>query len=105
MFPWIGLQIAPIVLYWATILGGVSRIDWWVPIFVATTLFTLGTGPGQALFTYRLADPQVKRHRGWFWWYVLASILFYTGFKNLIARVAQVKEIMKERSWRITPRT
>lgn len=105
MFPWIGLQIAPIVLFWATILGGVSRIDWWVPIFVATTLFTLGTGPGQALFTYRLADPQIKRHKGWFWWYVLASILFYTGFKNLIARVAQVKELMKERSWRITPRT
>lgn len=105
MFPWIGLQIAPIVLYWATILGGFDRIDWWIPIFVATTAFTLGTGPGQALFTYRLADPQVKRRTSWFWWYVLASIFFYTGFKNLIARVAQVKEVMQERSWRITPRT
>lgn len=105
LFPWIGLQIAPIVLYWATILGGIDRINWWIPLFVATTAFTLGTGPGQALFTYRLADPEVKRHPAWFWWYVLASILFFTGFKNLIARVAQVKEVMKERSWRITPRT
>jgi cellulose synthase/poly-beta-1,6-N-acetylglucosamine synthase-like glycosyltransferase len=104
VFPWVALQIAPIVLYWAFVLGGFHRIDWWVPIFVVTTIFTLGTGPGQALFTYRLADPQVKRHAAWFWSYVLSCILFYTGFKNLVARVAQVKEVMKERDWRVTPR-
>lgn len=105
MFPWIALQIAPIILYWAVMLGGFERLDWWIPVFVATTAFTLGTGPGQLLFTWWLADPMVKRHTVWFWWYLVASIFFYTGFKNLIARVAQVKEVAKERSWRITPRT
>ncbi|MDL2716814.1 MAG: glycosyltransferase [Acidobacteriota bacterium] len=104
IFPWIAVQIAPIVLYWAVALGGVRRLEWWIPLFVVTTLFTLGTGPGQALFTYRLADPQVKRHTSWFWSYVLSSVVFYTGFKNLVARVAQVKEVMKERDWRVTPR-
>lgn len=105
LFPWIALQVVPIVLYWATVLGGFDRIDWWVPVFVATTAFTLATGPGQVLFTYRLADPQIRQRKGWFGWYVLACLLFYTGFKNLIARVAQVKELLRERSWRITPRT
>ena len=105
VFPWIALQVMPIVLYWAVQLGGFDKIDWWVPIFVATTLFTLGTGPGQVAFTWKLADPQIKKHGWWFWWYILASILFYTGLKNLIARVAQVKELMRERDWRVTPRS
>ena len=74
------------------------------PVFVATSLFTLGTGPGQTFFTWRLADPQIKSRTRWFWAYVGLSILFYTGFKNLIARVAQIKEIMRERDWRVTPR-
>ncbi len=75
-----------------------------MPVFVAATLFTLGMGPRQVLFTWKLADPQIKRHTWCFWWYVLAGILFYTGLKNLIARVAQVKELMRERDWRVTPR-
>jgi hypothetical protein len=33
----------------------------------------------------------------------VASI-FYTEFKNLISRVAQVKELMRERAWKVTPR-
>jgi len=34
----------------------------------------------------------------------VASLL-YTEFKNTIARVAQIKELMGERDWRVTPRT
>jgi hypothetical protein len=33
------------------------------------------------------------------------SLVFYTPFKNLIARVAQVKELSGERRWVVTPRT
>lgn len=105
VFPWLSLQIAPIVAFWAVSLGGFGRIEWWIPVFIATTLFTLGTGPGQLFFTYRLADPQIRKRRAWFWIYMVLSILFYTGFKNLIGRIAQVKELMREKDWRVTPRT
>jgi DNA-binding response OmpR family regulator/cellulose synthase/poly-beta-1,6-N-acetylglucosamine synthase-like glycosyltransferase len=105
IYPWLSLQMIPIVAYWAWQAGGLHRIDWFVPIFVITTLVTLGTGPGQLLFIYRLADAQIKRNRRWFWWYLLLCIVFYTEFKNIIGRVAQIKEIMGERVWRTTSRT
>ncbi|NTV39929.1 MAG: hypothetical protein HGA51_08255, partial [Demequinaceae bacterium] len=41
----------------------------------------------------------------WFWTYLLFATLFYTEWKNTIARVAQVKEIMGERHWKVTSRT
>jgi DNA-binding response OmpR family regulator/cellulose synthase/poly-beta-1,6-N-acetylglucosamine synthase-like glycosyltransferase len=104
IYPWLSLQMIPIVCYWAWRAGGFDRIDWFVPIFVVTTLVTLGTGPGQLLFIYRQADPQIKHNRRWFWWYLLICTIFYTEFKNVVGRVAQIKEIMGERVWRATPR-
>jgi hypothetical protein len=68
-------------------------------------LLTLSVGPGQTLFAYIKSDKEIKDHKSWFFWYLLFSSLFYTEFKNIIARVAQIKEILGERSWRITPRT
>lgn len=70
-----------------------------------TSLFTLATGPGQCYFAYRLATPEIRRRRGWFVFSLVVTSLVYTEFKNLIARVAQVKEAMRERDWRVTPRT
>jgi cellulose synthase/poly-beta-1,6-N-acetylglucosamine synthase-like glycosyltransferase/CheY-like chemotaxis protein len=102
IFPWISLQMVPILAFWA--LQGVDKIDWFVPLFVITTLLTLGTGPSQVALTYRVAQPDIKQHRRWFWWYVGVSFVFYTEFKNLIARLAQVKEAMRERQWKVTPR-
>jgi hypothetical protein len=37
--------------------------------------------------------------------YLVMTSLFYAEFKNLIARVAQVKEAMRERDWRVIPRS
>jgi cellulose synthase/poly-beta-1,6-N-acetylglucosamine synthase-like glycosyltransferase/CheY-like chemotaxis protein len=104
IYPWIAIQIIPIILYWAWALGGFHRIDWFVPIFVVTTLVTLGTGPGQLIFIYRLADKAIQQHGKWFWWYLVISFFFYTEFKNVVGRVAQMKEIMGERVWKSTPR-
>jgi hypothetical protein len=64
----------------------------------------LATGPGQILFTYLLADPRIKQHRDWFFSYLFVSVFFYTELKNIIARLAQVKEVMRERAWKVTPR-
>ena len=105
LYPWISAQMFPVIAFWAVKYHGLDKLDWLIPIFVLTTIFTLSVGPGQALFSYLRADDEIKKHKSWFWQYLLFSSVFYTEFKNIIARVAQIKEIMHERSWRITPRT
>ena len=104
-YPWIANQMVPIVVFWAIKFGGVQKIDWLVPIFVMTTIFTLGTGPAQTLLAWRLAHPDIRRHGRWFVYYLLMSSVFYTGFKNLIAVVAQVNEALQQRRWKVTPRS
>jgi CheY-like chemotaxis protein/cellulose synthase/poly-beta-1,6-N-acetylglucosamine synthase-like glycosyltransferase len=104
IYPWISSQVFPIIAFWIFKFHGVQNLDWLVPVFVLTTLFTASVGPGQALFAYLKADHEIKQHKSWFIWYLLFSSLVYTEFKNVIARVAQIKELMGERSWRVTPR-
>jgi cellulose synthase/poly-beta-1,6-N-acetylglucosamine synthase-like glycosyltransferase len=102
IYPWLSWQMFPIIAYWLT---RKDDLNWFVPIFVLTSLFTLSVGPFQTWFAYRLSDPQIRRHPRWFLWYLLITSLVYTEFKNLIARVAQVKELMGEADWRVTPRS
>jgi cellulose synthase/poly-beta-1,6-N-acetylglucosamine synthase-like glycosyltransferase len=104
VYPWIAMQILPLIAFWALRAGGLDKLDWFVPLFVVTTLFTMCTGPGQVLFTYRLADPQIKARRGWFVFYVLAGVFFYAGLKNTWARIAQLKEFRGESAWNVTTR-
>lgn len=103
-YPILSLQIFPIVLFW--LYGPTARsVDWFVPIFVLTSLFTLSVGPWQALFAYLRAEPQIRRRASWFWFYLFVSSVFYTPYKNLLAVVAQLKELRHERAWKVTPRT
>lgn len=104
LYPWISNQIFPIIIFWI-IKFGFTRIDWLVPVFVATTLFTLGTGPGQILFVWRLAHRDIRRRSRWLWSYAVLSTVFYTPFKNLVALVSQLNEAMQQRRWMITPRS
>jgi cellulose synthase/poly-beta-1,6-N-acetylglucosamine synthase-like glycosyltransferase len=104
IYPWVSMQILPLIAWWAVEAGSLARIDWLVPLFVVTTLFTLGTGPGQILFTYRLSDPELKKHPGWFVFYLLTSALFYAGLKNAWNRIAHYKEWRGETAWVVTPR-
>jgi cellulose synthase/poly-beta-1,6-N-acetylglucosamine synthase-like glycosyltransferase len=105
LYPWLSVQMYPIIAFWAWRLGGPQRIHWLVPIFVLTTVFTVGTGPTQALVAYLLAHPDVRAHRGWFWWYMGVSVVFYTSFRNLIAVVGQAKHMRGDRQWKVTPRS
>jgi DNA-binding response OmpR family regulator/cellulose synthase/poly-beta-1,6-N-acetylglucosamine synthase-like glycosyltransferase len=105
IYPWLTSQMFPIIAFWAWKYKGLEKLDWLIPIFVLTTLFTLSVGPGQAVFAYIKSEKEIKDHKLWFFWYFIFSSLFYTEFKNIIARIAQIKEIMGERNWRITPRT
>ncbi len=105
IYPWLSSQMFPIIAFWVWKYHGLDKVNWLIPIFVLTSLFTLSVGPGQAFLAYLRAEKEIKDHKSWFLWYLLFSSVFYTEFKNIIARVAQIKEIMGERSWRITPRT
>lgn len=104
LFPWISIQIFPLITFWAIKYGGLKNLDWTIPVFVLATLFTLSTGPGQAVFAYLRAAPEIRQHKRWFLSYLLASSLYYTEFKNQVSRVAQLKELFGERAWRVTPR-
>ncbi len=105
IYPWISIQMTPLIAYWIVKYRGVDKLDWFVPIFVLTTLFTLSVGPGQALFAYMVSVPEIHKRKRWFVFYLIITSLFYTEFKNLLARVAQVKELIHERQWKVTPRT
>lgn len=105
IYPLLSVQVFPIILFWLFGSSGERIIDWTIPILVLATLFVLSVGPGQTLFAYLLAAPELKKRPGWFWWYFWVSSFFYTPFKNLIAIVAQIKEIVRERQWKVTPRS
>ncbi|MGP3928219.1 glycosyltransferase [Streptomyces sp. 8N616] len=102
--PWLTLQILPILLYSAWRSGGLTELDWAVPVCLLATLFTVSAGLVQAAFAWRLAVPELRRRRGWFWRYVLVSTFFYSHFKNMLARLAFLKEALGDRQWRVTPR-
>jgi hypothetical protein len=104
VYPWVSMQILPLIAFWAVQAGSLSRIDWFVPLFLVTTLFTLTTGPGQIVFTYLLADPQIRKQRSWFWFFLLTSTLFYAGLKNAWGRMAHLKQAMGETAWVVTTR-
>ncbi|MFK0293833.1 glycosyltransferase [Streptomyces sp. NPDC090442] len=102
--PWLTLQILPILLYASWKAGGIDHLNWAVPVCVLALLLTLGAGPVQALFAWRLAVPELRARRRWFWSYLLVSTVFYSHFKNMVARQAHLKEALGDRQWRVTPR-
>ncbi len=104
IYPWVSLQMFPLIAFLAWRDNGLRGLAWFIAIFVLTTIFTTSVGPGQTLLSHRLAAPEVRKQTAWFWAYLLFASLFYTEWKNTIARVAQVKEFMGERQWKVTAR-
>jgi len=102
-YVWIVSQIFPILAFWIFIRH--DQLNWYVPIFVLTTVLTTLTGPFQLIFAYALADEQIKRRTGWFLAALVSMLLVYNEFKNVISRLAQLKEVMRERTWKVTPRS
>jgi cellulose synthase/poly-beta-1,6-N-acetylglucosamine synthase-like glycosyltransferase/GGDEF domain-containing protein len=103
VYPWISLLIVPVIVFMAWRRGGITQLDFLVPSLVLASLYTFAIGPAQALFAWRLAAPEVRRNRRWFFCYLLLAPA-YTELRNVIARVAQLKELTGERRWVITPR-
>lgn len=104
VYPWISLQTLPLLAFLAYKEAGFSAINWMDATYLATTVFTFSCGPAQILFAHALANPSIKQRTAWWWLYLFFATIFYTEFKNVIARVAQVKEFMREKAWMVTPR-
>ncbi|QWF77846.1 hypothetical protein HUW46_01239 [Amycolatopsis sp. CA-230715] len=104
VYPWLSLLIFPVMAFLIWRAGGIGELDWTIPTFLLTSLYTISAGPATVLFTWRLAAPEIRRNRVWFLAYLFFSILFYTEMKNLISRTAQLKELSGERQWVVTPR-
>jgi cellulose synthase/poly-beta-1,6-N-acetylglucosamine synthase-like glycosyltransferase len=102
IYPVLSVQMFPIILFW---LYEGRGLEWFVPIFVLTSLFTLSVSPGQTLFSYLRAEPQIRQHKRWFVSYFFITAVFYGAYKNLMAVVAQLKELSRERQWKVTPRS
>ena len=98
------IQVIPILAFNAWHDGGLGHLDWLIPLFVLLSVFTLTVGVAQTVFAYVLGDPSIRRHPGWFVLYAIHSTLWFGEFKNVIARVAHLKELTGDRQWRITPR-
>jgi cellulose synthase/poly-beta-1,6-N-acetylglucosamine synthase-like glycosyltransferase len=103
LYPWLSLQMLPILAYLA-VHADVRPHHWLVPIFVLTTIVTFAAGPIQTALSYVVAAPEIRARRRWFAWYALINIVFYTEFKNTLARVAQFKQVLGETTWRVTVR-
>jgi cellulose synthase/poly-beta-1,6-N-acetylglucosamine synthase-like glycosyltransferase len=104
IYPWIAVQMFPLIAFMAVRSGGIDKIDWLVPIFILTTAVTLGIGPAESVNAYLLGTPELKKNKRWFWVYLLGGGFLHNEFLNAVARVAQFKEILKEKAWKVTPR-
>jgi cellulose synthase/poly-beta-1,6-N-acetylglucosamine synthase-like glycosyltransferase len=102
VYPWISLAAWPLLGFLAWRDGG---LDMSTPFFVLVTLFVTVSGPLQTLAAYRLAAPSVRRHKRWFVTAALLNLLVYTEAKNLVNRVAHLKQLRGEHQWVVTPRT
>lgn len=101
-FPWFSSLVLPLLAFFAWRDGGLGlgASVWWL-----TTLYTLTVGPTQILLARRLAVPEIRERTRWWWSYLLVSMLFFQEGKNLVARVAQLKQLVGEHHWVVTPRS
>ncbi len=101
IFPWVAALMWPILLF-AVLRDG--HLPASPVILIIITIATAVSGPLQVLFAYRLAAPEIRTHKSWWWQYLAFSIFFYQEWKNLIVRVAHLKEFFRQEEWVVTPR-
>ncbi|SDC49199.1 glycosyltransferase [Nocardioides lianchengensis] len=101
LYPWIAVLAWPLIGFYAWRDGG---LDLTSPIFALVTLFVTVSGPLQTFAAWRLAAPEIRRHGRWFLGAAIANMLVYTEAKNVVARVAHLKQLRGEHQWVVTPR-
>ena len=101
VYPWLSVLAWPLLGFLAWRDGGLEMSS---PIFLLATVFITVSGPLQTYAAWRLATPEVRRHGWWFVGAALANLLFYTEAKNVVNRVAHLKQLRGEHQWVVTPR-
>ena len=101
-FPWFSSLMWPLLAFYVWRDGSLS---WNSSMLLLATLYTVVAGPVQVITARRLAVPEIRSRTSWWWAYGFATVLFYAEWKNLIARVAQFKQLMGEHQWVVTPRS
>jgi cellulose synthase/poly-beta-1,6-N-acetylglucosamine synthase-like glycosyltransferase len=102
--PWVGQLSVALALHALWVSGGrlgEVSVSSWLPLML---LLPLATAPGQALFAWVNAVPELRRHKSWFVGYLLVGALVYTEWRNVVARVSHVRELTGAHDWIITPR-
>lgn len=100
-FPWVAALMWPTLAFAVIRDGGLPHLS---VVLLVVSLFTVTTGPIQIAFAYRLAAPEIRRHRSWWWAYAAFSVFFYQEWKNLIVRVAHLRQLFRQHEWVVTPR-
>ncbi|WP_052337178.1 glycosyltransferase [Nocardioides alkalitolerans] len=102
IYPWIAPLTWPLLAFLAWRDEGVDMTS---PIFFFLTLYIVSAGVFQTLVAWRVAVPEIRRHTWWFVQSALVNVVVYTGAKNLVNRVAHLKQLRGEREWVVTART
>jgi cellulose synthase/poly-beta-1,6-N-acetylglucosamine synthase-like glycosyltransferase len=102
-YPWIAMQMFPVLAY-QILVRQVHEIHWLLPFFVFAGLFTTGVGPLQALAAWRLAVPEVRRQKTWWFRYLFPNGAIYGEVKSMVNRCAHLREWLGDDGWTVTPR-
>ena len=102
LYPWVSLMAWPLLGFLAWRDGG---LDFSSPMFLVISLFVTVSGPLQTAAAWRLATPEIRQHPWWFVGAGLANLFAYNELKNLVNRVAHLKQLRGEHQWVVTPRT
>jgi cellulose synthase/poly-beta-1,6-N-acetylglucosamine synthase-like glycosyltransferase len=102
--PWLSLAVLPL-LVWSTWFDGTPGVPLNVPALLLALAFTSLAGPFQTWVAYRTTPAPLRAPARRYAGYALMSLLWYAELKNVVARVAQLKETVGERRWVTTPRT
>lgn len=100
VFPWLSALMLPTLafVWWRD-----GTLTWWGWGLLVTAV-TLGAFPVQVVVARARSVPEIKERSGWWFAYAVVSLLFYQELKNLMMRVAQLKEFAGDRHWAVTPR-
>jgi hypothetical protein len=93
-YVWLALQVLTVSAFRAWAHGSIHSAGWAVPLVILLGLYALGTTVLRTVFAALLAPVSVRRHRSWFLWYALLSILFQEGARHTTARIAQLLAIV-----------
>lgn len=101
IFPWVAALMWPVLVFAVLRDGSLPPTS---VLLALITVLTAVSGPIQLVFAHRLAAPEIRSQTRWWWQYLAFSVFFYQEWKNLIVRVAHLRQFLRQHQWIVTPR-